>query len=388
MRILAGALFDGTGSTVRERIRIDIEGARITSVGPWRDDDEQVGDDVIDAGSSTVLPGLINCHDHFSYHGRPGSIEEMMGKDRARLAIQATAMAQHNISQGITTVRSTGDKDHLDVVLRTAIEEGVVAGPRIVAAGPPLMMTGGHGFPVGHEVDGVDQLRAEARRLFKGGSDLAKVITTGGILASRRGEQPFLPELTIEEIRAVVDVAHGLGHKVAAHAHGPQGIANCVDAGVDSIEHGTLVTPELAARIAERSIVLVPTLSALHRYAFRGVELGRPKASQEAAARVYDQALAAVAAVVSTGVRIAAGSDSLGDLVEELELLAKVGLGPLDALHAATGLAAELVGLPVGIVQPGNYADLIIVDGDPVADLGSLRNVRRTIIGGRTVWQR
>jgi imidazolonepropionase-like amidohydrolase len=364
VRILAGTLFDGTVSEPARDVVIDIEGDRISSVRSPRDDDGN-GAEVIDARAFTVLPGLINCHDHFSYHGQPGTIEQMMGEDRARLAIQAAGMAHWNISHGITTVRSAGDKDFLDVILRTAIEDRVVAGPRIVAAGSPLMMTGGHGYPVGHEFDGVDEGRAAARHVLKHGSDFVKIIATGGVLGSRRGEQPFLPELSVGEIRAIVDVVHGLGHRVAAHAHGPVGIENCLDADVDSIEHGTLVTPELADRMASQGTVLVPTLSALHRYATRGVELGRPKASQEAAAAVYEEAVTAVQQVIGTGVKIAAGSDSLGDLVEEIEILAMTGLSAIQAINAATGLAAELADLPIGVVTSGNYADLIIVDVRP-----------------------
>jgi imidazolonepropionase-like amidohydrolase len=386
MEIHVGTLIDGTGAPARRNVVIKIDGERIAEI---RDAARSASGNLdIDARRLSALPGLLNCHEHLSFKARRGSIAEMMAVPDATLALQAAESARWDISQGITTVRSTGDKNFIDVAMARATASGMALGPRVIAAGPPLLMSGGHGYPLGWEVDGADGFRAAARKLLKNGSDFVKLISSGGLAKTRPGEGTMHLELTVDEMRAAVDVAHLAERRVAAHAHGPEAIERALEAGVDSIEHGTLLTSELTQRMVAQGTYLVPTLSQIHRFAYRGVELGKPKSYQDSALEIWDETFERFSAAVKQGIKFVAGTDGVGDLKEEIEHFVRAGATPVQAIHAATGRAAELLGLPVGVLANGRLADVVIVEGDPSEDVSALRQVVTVIQGGRLVWSR
>lgn len=386
MEIHAGTLVDGTGADARRNVVVRIDGDRIAEV---RDATKATpGSADIDARRWSVVPGLLNCHEHLSFKARRGSIAEMMALPDATLALQAAESARWDISQGITTVRSTGDKNFIDVAMARATASGMALGPRVIAAGPPLLMTGGHGYPLGWEVDGADGFRAATRKLLKNGSDFVKLISSGGLAKTRPNEGTMHIELTVDEMRAAVEVAHGAERRVAAHAHGPEAVERALEAGVDSVEHGTLLTPELIQRMIAQGTYLVPTLSQIHRFAYRGVELGKPQSYQDSALEIWDETFDRFRAAVRAGVKFVSGTDGVGDLKEEIEHFVRAGATPVQAIHAATGRAAELVGLPVGVIAKGKLADLVVVEGDPSEDVSALRQVITVVQGGKVVWSR
>ena len=386
MEIHAGTLIDGTGTAPRRNVTIRLDGDRIAEV---RDASKSTpGSSDLDARRLSVVPGLLNCHEHLSFKARRGSIADMMNLPDATLALQAAESARWDVSQGITSVRSTGDKNFIDVAMARATASGMALGPRVIAAGPPLLMSGGHGYPLGWEADGADDFRTATRKLLKNGSDFVKLIASGGLAKTRPGEGTMHLELTLEEMRAAVEVAHAAERRVAAHAHGPVAIERALEAGVDSVEHGTLLTPELVQRMIEQGTYLVPTLSQIHRFAYRGVELGKPQSYQDSALEIWDETIERFSAAVKAGVQFVAGTDGVGDLKEEIEHFVRAGATPVQAIHAATGRAAELLGLPVGVIAKGKLADLVFVEGDPSEDVSALRQVVTVVQGGRVVWSR
>lgn len=386
MEIHAGTLVDGTGVAARRNVVVRIDGDRIAEV---RDATKGTpGSSDIDARRWSVVPGLLNCHEHLSFKARRGSIADMMNLPDATLALQAAESARWDISQGITSVRSTGDKNFIDVAMARATASGMALGPRVIASGPPLLMSGGHGYPLGWEVDGVDGFRGATRKLLKSGSDFVKLISSGGLAKTRPGEGTMHLELTLDEMRAAVEVAHSAERRVAAHAHGPDAIERALEAGVDSVEHGTLLTPELVQRMAEQGTYLVPTLSQIHRFAYRGVELGKPQSYQDSALEIWDETFDRFRGAVQKGVKFVAGTDGVGDLKEEIEHFVRAGASPVQAIHAATGRSAELLGLPVGVIAKGKLADLVVVEGDPSEDVSALRQIVIVVQGGKVVWSR
>src|SRR5947209_4760946 len=253
--IRAGRLFDGTGDTIRENMVIVVQDERIQSVAPASATKIPAGATVVDLSRATVLPGLIDCHTHLG--SRADRYDEIYRfKDTPfQSAFAAVVHARKTLEAGFTTVRDVGSEPFLAVDLRNSIKEGLVPGPRIVASGPAISITGGHGdlnnyspqtrvimFPEERDfaiADGVDQIRHVVRAQVKYGVDVIKIIATGGVLS--KGDSPGAPQFTPEELKAAADEAHMAGRKIAAHAHGTQGIKNAILAGIDSIEHASLI---------------------------------------------------------------------------------------------------------------------------------------------------
>src|SRR5947209_4376302 len=269
--IRAGRLFDGTGDNVRENMVIVVQDERIQSVAPASAAKIPVGAAVIDLSRATVLPGLIDCHTHLG--SRADRYDEIYRfKDTPfQSAFAAVVHARKTLEAGFTTVRDVGSEPFLAVDLRNSIKEGLVPGPRIVASGPAISITGGHGdlnnyspqtrvtmFPEEHDfaiADGVDQIRHVVRAQVKYGVDVIKIIATGGVLS--KGDSPGAPQFTPEELKAAADEAHMAGRKIAAHAHGTQGIKNAILAGIDSIEHASLIDEEGIRLAKEHGTYLV-----------------------------------------------------------------------------------------------------------------------------------
>ena len=277
------------------------------------------------------------------------------------------------------------------LALATAIEGGVLAGPRIVPAGRVITMTGGHGHWMGLEVDGADEARKATRRMIKAGARVIKVMATAGMMTL--GQRAGAPQLTVEEMTACVEEAHKAGLTVAAHVEGREGAANAIESGVDSIEHGHGLDDVLLERMAEAQVALVPTIACDRAITRLGPQAGIPQFIVEDCARLAPSLEQALRRAIEIGVPIVAGNDGgaplthPGDIVDELEIYVEMGMTPVQALASATTAAAELFGLSdVGLVEPGQRADLLVVDGDPVESVGALRDPELVIAGGRVVW--
>jgi imidazolonepropionase-like amidohydrolase len=303
------------------------------------------------------------------------------------------------LEAGFTTVRNVGAGGYADIALRDAINAGDVPGPRMLASGPPLSITGGHGdenflAPQFHALsdgvaDGVPAVMAKVRENIKFGADLIKFMATGGVLSE--GDNPAAEQYSPEEMRAIIETAHRLGRKVAAHAHGASGIRDAALAGVDSIEHGSFMDEEAIQAMKQHGTYLVPTLY-LGDWLMENVsKTGMTESNLEKAKVVLPAARQNVARAFREGVKVAFGTDAAvyphGLNAHEFAVMVKLGLTPLQSIQAATVNAADLLGWSdrVGSLETGKFADIIAVDGDPLADVTVLERVRFVMKGGEVV---
>lgn len=382
-KILHGAtLIDGTGNFPLTDAMIVIEGERISKVGHV-DTIGRVSGEMIDLTDKTVLPGLINCHEHITFKRYRGTFQEMMRWPKARFYFHGACSALVSLKEGITTVRDIGGRDHINIALKRAIEDGILIGPRMVAAGQPICMTGGHGHELCREADGPDEVRKVAREQLKAGADFIKAMASGGFV-SQGTDLPTSSQLTVEEMRAAFEEAHKAGKKTTTHAHPPVAIQAAIEAGVDCIEHGALLDERTADLMASKGVFLDPTLSALRITAERGLEMGRPRWLVEISKEKIAHQMDTFRKAVKAGVKIVTGVDSIGEMVLELQLLMEGGLSAMEAILAATKTAAECLNLAdeIGTIEAGKLADLIVVDGDPLADITTLRDVKMVMKGG------
>jgi imidazolonepropionase-like amidohydrolase len=400
--VKAGTLIDGTGGPPARRVAILVQDGRIVSIE--KEGHIPAGAEVVDLSDRTVLPGFVDAHVHLTLRtfGDGDWEHTLLTMSSADLALLGAVHAQQTIESGFTTVRVVGSLHFEDVALRNAVDAGWLPGPRIVAAGTSFGILGGHCDATGGlapgavpqrgvengVADGVEGVREAVRYVVKHGADVVKICATGGVLSpGDLGVQQY----TEEEMRAAVETARMLGRRVAAHAHGTEGIKAAVRAGVASIEHGWLLDAEGAALMKERGTWLVPTLSA--------IELGErldkanqlPRAIAEKVRFVGGRARASCRLAVDAGVRIALGTDSgvgrHGTNGHEFGLLRSCGLDPLQAIGAGTLGAATLLGLErdAGSITAGKWADLVAVKGDPLADLAVLEHVDFVMKGGSVV---
>ena len=385
------AVFDGTGAAPRAGMRVEIAGGRIAEVGPALGAGAEPGDGrVIALDGATVLPGLTDLHVHVVWDGSANPVATNERDGTQMTVVKAVEHAQRTLRAGITTVRDVGSIEDIAITVARAAEDGVFLGPRIVASGQTLIMTGGHDPFWGIMVDGGDEALKAVRGQVYAGAGVIKISATGGVYGRTSGEDVGQAELTREEIEVICREAHRFGLKVAAHAIGEEGIANAVHGGIDTIEHGHFLTPELAAEMARRGTVLIPTL-----YVYRQIASmpGIPAYAQEKAKRIVERHQLAVRHAREAGVVIGAGTDAGSPLtphpclIRELACLVDAGLTRAEALAAATGTAARVLGLEesIGTITPGMAADLVAVGGDPTGDLDRLRDVRLVVRDGRLV---
>jgi len=378
-----------------------IEGDRIRQVGSAQSIQAPAGARVIDLSNATVLPGLIDCHTHLTLEpGQNGY--ESLGISIPREALFGAKNAKLTLEAGFTTVRNVAAHGYTDVALRDAINTGDVPGPRIDAAGPAIGVTGGHMdnsllAPEYHHssdsvADGVPALIAKVREQVKYGADVIKIAATGGVLS--KGDSPEATQFSHEEIRAVVAEAHRLGRKVAAHAHGAAGIKQAVLAGVDSIEHGSFIDDEAIRLMKEKGTYLVPTLYLADWFIENYQRLRVPAFMVEKAKVVMPAARQNIARAFKAGVKVAFGTDAAvyphGLNAREFAVMVKLGMTPMQSIQAATINAADLLGWSdrIGSIEAGRFADVIAVNGDPIADVTVLEHVAFVMKGGQVVLKR
>ncbi len=385
-------MIDGSGGPPLRDRAVVLEQRRIAAVVP----DRQAGEGtVVDLGGLTLLPGLFNCHTHLALSGAADPARGLAQESYATTVIQATLRARQSVEAGVTTIRDLGGREYAEIAVRDAVRGGLIPGPRIVAAGRGVCMTGGHGWQMlARQADGADEVRKAVREQLRAGADVIKLLATGGVMTP--GVDPASAQLTVDELRAGIEEAHKARRKASAHAQAEDGIASCLEAGIDTIEHGIFLTEALAARMAAQGTALVATLIAPHAIVEGGIAAGIPEFAVKKSAAVRDRHLESFRLAMRAGVRIAAGTDAgtplnpHGTIVPELMLMAGAGMAPLDVIRAATSVAAAVAGLDreTGRVAPGLAADLLAVEGNPAESLKALDAVRLVIADGRTVVSR
>ena len=397
-----GRVFDGVGEDLLEGTEVLVEGGRIVEVSDVPIQSATAG--VVDLRGRTLMPGLIDAHFH-ALAASPdlGAVEHMPA---SLLAQHARANLEATLQRGFTTIRDAAGADY---GLARATEAGLIAGPRLFYSGHALSQTGGHGDFRGYEsgpalcscgigarhfstvADGVPEVRRAAREELRRGATQIKIMGSGGV--SSPSDPISNLQYSEEEIRAAVWEAHSWGTYVMAHVYTPEAIRRCVEFGVRSIEHANLIDAGTAAFAAERGAWVVPTLATYESLARRGAALGFPRVSLDKLGAVSEAGVASLEILRSAGVKMGFGTDLLGamheDQLTEFEIRARV-LPSVEILRQATSGNAELLGRPgeLGVVAPGALADLIVVDGDPIADIGVLsgRGERIALVmkGGRS----
>jgi imidazolonepropionase-like amidohydrolase len=392
-QLLIGAtLIDGTGAPAQRDTAVLVSDGRVEAVGTRQGMARPHNAEIIDVAGMTLLPGLIDCHDHLADHSYALAHRWKLDEPQSTRHLRTATVMQKTLATGYTTVR---DAAGLDVGFKRAVEEGLLQGPRVLLAVNIISPIGGIGdriSPSGHTccvpadpslpegvANGVEGVRTVVRTMVRAGADVIKCATTGGA-SSRPGHGPKDSAFNPDEMKALVDEAHALGRRVMCHALGGPGLRTAIEAGVDSIEHGCYLDedPELIPMMAEKGIFFVPTFTVyvFHREVSPPHVRARGRDLEPHHTESLHKALEA-------GVKIGAGTDAGGHMhlinARELQCMVEVGMSPMQALQAATGWAAECLGIEpdVGTIQPGRLADLVAVDGDPLQDITVLQDLQR-----------
>lgn len=390
LQVETGEIVVGAAVVIRDG-RVEASGTR-AKVG------QPEGMRVRDLGDATILPGLIDAHVHLSSDGKTHGYRAL-AISVPRTAVRGVAMAGRTLRAGFTTVRSVGAPGWTDTALRDAIADGEVEGPRMLVSGPALGITGGHCdrnlLPAEYEIrgdgvaDGPWDVRRRVRENVKYGADLIKFCATGGVLS--KGTRIGATQYTLEEMQALVDEAHTLGMKVAAHAHGTEGIKRAITAGVDSIEHASLLDEEGIELALQHGTALSMDIYVTESILTSGEETGILPESLDKERQVGRAQRESFRRAHAAGVRIVFGTDAgvypHGENGRQFSRMVDFGMTPLQAIQAATLHAAELLGLTddVGSLAPGNYGDLVAVRGNPLEDVAQLERVAFVMQGGRVV---
>jgi imidazolonepropionase-like amidohydrolase len=372
--LLSGALvFDGE-QFLDHDASVLIKGQQIAAVGAPGQFEGFAGER-LEVTNCTLMPGLIDCHVHLCLGGEPDTVSVVQGLSPADATLKILENAQAALRGGVTTVRDLGGKDFLEMGVKKAIVEGRQLGPRIQVAGKVICITGGHGSWLGIEADGVSAVRKAVRTNVKAGADWIKFAVTGGVITP--GVDPLATHFTQEELFAGIETARMLGRRTACHAQGAHGIGRAVEGGIDSVEHGFEITDEVAELMIDRGVYLVATLAAprciIHS------DLALPAHVTEKVGRFAEMHRESFRRFVRAGGKIAMGTDAgtpgnfHGDNCQELQLMVENGCTTVQVLNAATGAAAELLGIgDTGRVRAGYCADLLLVDGDAREDISKV----------------
>ena len=392
----AAHLIDGKNDTVLSPGVVLIEDGRIVQVGTALS--IPAGTHVIDLGAATLLPGLIDAHVHLTFVPENSGYQSL-GVSLARETLYGASNASRTLLAGFTSARNVGADGYSDVALRQAIDAGDLPGPRLLVSGPALGITGGHcdenllppKFHYRDEgvADGPWEARTKTREVIKYGADLIKVCASGGVLS--KGDQPGAPQYSVEEMRAIVEEAHRAGRKVAAHAHGTQSIKEAIRAGVDSIEHASLIDEEGIKLAKEHGTFLVMDIYNDDFILEEGLKMGMLPESIEKEKAIGKLQRESFARAAKAGARMAFGTDAgvypHGNNARQFAIMVRYGMTPMQAIRSATLNAAELLGWKdkVGSIEPGKLADFIAVRGDPLTDVRALEDVGFVMKGGVVV---
>ena len=391
--ILRGArIVDGRGLR-HERADLLIEGDRIEAIEPGGMPEEAFsmsGVRVVDLAGLTLVPGLMNAHAHITLDGSADPDATLRSESPTETAVRAERRLREIVERGVTTIRDVGGVNGIAIALARMVERGEIPGPRTLAAGNVITMTGGHGHWMGAECDGPDAVRRAVRGQIKAGATTIKVMATGGMMTP--GQRAGAPQFTVEEMTAAVEEAHKADRIVAAHVESDEGARNAILAGVDSVEHGHGMTADTIALMLGRGTALDPTILSDKAIIEGGTDAGIPAFVVEKCRPLHQSLLDTLEIAFARGVTIAAGNDGgaplvhIGDMADELALYVSLGMHPRDALASATIKDARLFRLSdVGYVETGWIADLIAVRGDPLADIRALKGPAFVMARGEVV---
>lgn len=396
--VLTGAtLIDGTGADPLSNGAVHVKDGKIVWVGAAAALPEDAKNaPQKDISGKWLLPGLIDAHIHVCYNGAE-SVFALLERDRDDLVLEAVDTVGRILSHGTTTVRDIGGEKYIEMSLRKAINNGWIKGPRMKTSGKVLAMTGGHAHFIAREADGPDELRKAAREQIKAGADTVKLMATGG--SATPGQDIMASQFTVEEMAAAVDAAHSMGRTVAAHCHGTGGIKNCMLAGVDSIEHGTYLDDETADMMVKNGATLVLTLGVgnpdLERYPLSPVQQADAVRRKPMIEKGVKQIRKTIELAQSKGIFLGSGSDAGGNplaphyysMARELELLVDNGIPEMEAIKIVTHNNAKVLKWEheIGTIEAGKFADLLVIEGDPLADIKNVRNVVMVYKGGEKV---
>jgi imidazolonepropionase-like amidohydrolase len=393
MQIVGGSVFDAIHGEVIVNGTVCVEDDHITAVGPASAIATGGRDaQVIDAAGQFIMPGMMDCHVHLLSSGAPDYATRALKELLPYTAIRGAANAKTLLDMGYTTVRDVGAMGYGNIALRQAIDDGLVPGPRIYAAGHSLSVPGGHGDsyyrPEVHVqrdglINGPEEARRAVRELIKMRADVIKLLVTGGVMTD--GSDVGVLQWAPDELQAAIAQAHQLGLRVAGHCHGAAGVKEAIRAGLDTVEHGTLLDDEAIALMQQHGTYYVPTLVAPFHICAGGTTSGIPAYAVQKSHLVMERHRESVRQAHEAGVKIAMGTDCgtplnvAGKNALELELLTQNGLSAAEALMATTRVAAEAIGIQdrVGTLEPGKWADIILVQGDPLADIRVLQQAER-----------
>jgi len=374
-----GKVIIGNGEVIQKGT-VAVDGNLVKFVGPVKKYPPSKKDTVFDISGKAILPGLIDAHIHICVDGSPDPITSLLKDSVPQITLKAADHARRTLEAGVTTVRDMGGKDYIDIAIRDGIESGILQGPRMLCSGKLVCMTGGHGWQFGREANGMDEVRAAVREQLKAGADLIKLMATGGIMT--KGVEPGSTQFTLEELIAGVEEARKAGRRTATHAQGTEGIKNALWAGINSIEHGFFLDDEAIGLLLDMKAFVVPTLCAPYHIIKAGVRRGVPAYAVEKSRKVMKSHWESVKKARKAGVPIAMGTDAgtpfnrHGENLKEMELLVRVGFTPMEAIVATTKTASEVLGLEkkIGTLEKGKLADLVIIDGDPIENIGVLQH--------------
>ena len=396
--VLTGAtLIDGNGGEPLKNTAVHIKGDRIAWVGSAANLPADAQDaKQYDVSGKWLMPGLIDAHIHICYNGSESTFA-LLEKHRDELVLEAVDICKRTLSHGTTTIRDVGGEKYIEMSLRNAINRGFIEGPRMKLSGRVISMTGGHAHFIAREADGPDEMRKAAREQIKAGADTVKLMATGG--SATPGQDIHASQLTVDEIAAVTEVAHMMGRNVAAHCHGTGGIRNCMLGGVDTIEHGTYLDEETADMMVANGATLVLTIGAgnpdLETFPLTPVQ----KADAERRRPMIEQGVKQIRKTIglarSKGVFLGVGTDAGGNplaphhysMARELELLVENDLTAMEAIGIATRNNAKILRWEddIGTVETGKYADLLLLDADPLVDIRNVRKIAAVFKGGEKV---
>lgn len=383
MCIKNGTIIDGTGAAPRLGSVIVTDEYISEMLSPAHV--PAMADETIDAKGAAILPGLIDAHDHLTYHNTFGFLPWQWRLPRDTLIMRSCVAACDILRHGVTTIREMGAPGAVNLVIKEAIEKGELVGPRIVTCGTPLCISGGYAYEICTEVDGPDQVRATVRKLLKAGADFIKLMMSKEKPQPAGKEQSVL-QFTMEEIRAAVDEAHQAGVFVTAHVCCSRGIERCLEAGVDSISHGVYINRELAEQMKQQGVYYTPTLGIYKAdtdlFWMRGVAKAR---FCEVLTKTHNDNVRNIADV---DLMWSVGSDAIVPMAAEMKAMVEAGLEPMRVICAATRVNAQLLGRgdAIGTLEVGKLADILIVDGNPLEDMMATANVMVVIKNGVVFW--
>jgi imidazolonepropionase-like amidohydrolase len=380
-------LIDGKSKKIQKNMQLVVENGRIIDINKNKEFDINA----IDLKNKFVMPGLIDCHTHMFMDSSPDPVEKFDKLGDADLIVGAVNNLKRTLESGVTFIRDVGGYKHYDIQLRNQVKNNSIIGPDMFCAGKIVTMTGGHGHFIGREADGVVEVRKAVREQLKAGADVIKVISSGGVMTP--GVDVNAYQFNIDELRAAVEEAHKAGRKVCTHCHGTKGIKNSIIAGVDSIEHATLLDDEAIQMLVEKGTYIVPTLAAVHYIVENGEEAGIPKSVVDKAREISIKHFEGFKKAYDAGVNIAMGTDAgtpfniHGNNFMELILMVRAGMTPMDAITTATKNSSELIGIDeeYGTLESGKYADFIVLNDNPIDDIETFKNIDSVFKKGKKI---